>query len=155
QNVDVFMGLIERANLWQFARRPLDLDWLAQFWHRHGRLGALAEMLEICVSERLQESNRDRSRQDGLDDTRALHGVERIGAALVFGRKETLTVPDSHIDLAPETSLDITNVLPDWSPHDRVALLSRAVFDPATLGRARLHNDNQGVVRGYLAARWL
>jgi len=29
------------------------------------------------------------------------------------------------------------------------------VFDPATLGRARIHNDNQAVVRAYLAARWL
>ena len=29
------------------------------------------------------------------------------------------------------------------------------MFNPATFGRARLHNDNQGVVRSYLAARWL
>ncbi len=34
------------------------------------------------------------------------------------------------------------------------ACLTRPVFDPATFGRARLHNDNEGVVRGYLAARW-
>ena len=113
-------------------------------------------MLDICISERLQESNLDRARQDGLDVARATHAVERTGAALVFGRKETITVPDSEIDLAAEaSSLDIADVLPDWSPHDRDALLARAVFDPATLGRARVHNDNQGVVRGYLAARWL
>jgi hypothetical protein len=156
QNVDPFMGQIEAANLWQFARRPLDLDWLVQFWHGRGRLGNLAEMLDICVSERLQESNVDRARQDGLDVVRATHAVERIGAALVFGRKETVAVPDSDVDLAPEgTSLDIGDILPDWSPHDRGALLGRTVFDPATLGRARLHNDNQGVVRGYLTARWL
>ncbi len=156
QNLDAFIGQIETANLWQFARRPLDVDWLVQFWHSHGRLGSLAEMLDICISERLQESNLDRARQDGLDVARATHAVERTGAALVFGRKETITVPDSEIDLAAEaSSLDIADVLPDWSPHDRDALLARAVFDPATLGRARVHNDNQGVVRGYLAARWL
>jgi hypothetical protein len=34
-------------------------------------------------------------------------------------------------------------------------LLARPVFDPATFGRARLHNDNEGVVSGYLTARWL
>jgi hypothetical protein len=45
--------------------------------------------------------------------------------------------------------------LPDWSADDRLLLLSRPIFDPATLGRARFHNDNEGLVRGYLAARWL
>ena len=34
-------------------------------------------------------------------------------------------------------------------------LLTRPVFDPETFGRTRLHNDNDGVVRAYLAARWL
>jgi hypothetical protein len=33
--------------------------------------------------------------------------------------------------------------------------LQRAIFDPATFGRARFHNDNRGVVRAYLTARWL
>jgi hypothetical protein len=85
----------------------------------------------------LQESNLDRARQDGLDVARVMQAVERIGAAFVFGRKETIAVPDGEIDLALETSFDIADILPDWSPHDRIALLGRAVFDPATLGRAR------------------
>jgi hypothetical protein len=34
-------------------------------------------------------------------------------------------------------------------------LLTRPVFDPATFGRVRLHNDNTGEVRSYLAVRWL
>src|SRR5262249_51106876 len=85
-----------------------------------------------------------------------MHAIERIGAALVFGRKSTIRVPDAEITLeANPSSLDIADVLPDWSPQNRSLLLLRAVFDPATLGRARFHNDNQGVVRAYLAARWL
>jgi hypothetical protein len=156
KNPDSLMGQIHAANLWQFARRPLDLGWLVEFWHRNGRLGNPAEMLETCISERLLESNIDRARQDSLDLVRAAQAVERIGAALVFGRQETIAVPHSDIDFAPETSsLDIADVLPDWSQRDRVVLLERAVFDPATLGRARFHNDNQGIVRGYLTARWL
>jgi hypothetical protein len=155
-NLETFIGQLEMANLWQFARRPLDLDWLVQFWHSHNRLGSLAEMLEVCIAERLQESNLDRARLDNLDAARAAHAVERIGAAMVFGRKGTVAVPDAEIALAPDmSSLDIADVLPDWSPQDRALLLTRAVFDPATLGRARFHNDNQGVVRSYLAARWL
>jgi hypothetical protein len=66
QNVDAFVGQIETANLWQFARRPLDLDWLVEFWQSHSRLGSLAETLEVCLAERLQESNLDRARQDNL-----------------------------------------------------------------------------------------
>jgi hypothetical protein len=113
-------------------------------------------MLEVCLAERLQESNLDRARQDSLDVARAMHAVERIGAAMAFGSKSTIRVPDAEITLnADPSSLDIADVLPDWSPQDRSLLLLRAVFDPATLGRARIHNDNQAVVRAYLAARWL
>jgi hypothetical protein len=88
--------------------------------------------------------------------TRALHAIERIGAALVFGRKATISVPDSEL-LRPEDErpLNVDEVLPDWSAQDRSHLLSRPIFDPATFGRARLHNDNEGTVRGYLTACWL
>jgi hypothetical protein len=156
QNLDAFIAQIETANLWQFARRPLDLDWLVQFWHSHKRLGNLAEMLDICIAERLQESNLDRARLDSLDAAHAYRAIERIAAAMVFSKMETVAVPDDEISLSDTTSvLDVADVLPDWSPQDRGRLLTRAVFDPATFGRARIHNDNQGVVRSYLAARWL
>ena len=156
ESPDTFIAQIGAADLWQFARRPLDLDWLVQFWHNHKRLGNLSEILPICISERLQELNLDRAREDGLDVDRAAHALERIGAAMVFGHRDTIAVPDSEIDLADDQSLiDLSCVLPDWSPQDRDRLLTRAVFDPATFGRARIHNDNEGVVRSYLAARWL
>jgi hypothetical protein len=140
----------------RFARRPLDLDWLVEFWQSNGRLGSLEEMLESSLTARVRETNLDRARGDGLDETRALQAIERIGAALVFGRKTTIAIPDSELVLSnEERSLDLAQVLPDWSPEDRARLLTRPVFDPATFGRVRLHNDNEGVVRGYLAAQWL
>jgi hypothetical protein len=156
QSLDTFLAQLERAGLWQFARRPLDLDWLVQFWNSHKRLGTLAETLDICIRERLHESNLDRARQDSLDVERAYQAVERVGAAMIFARRDTIAVPDAEIDLTDNPSLmDIAEILPDWSPQDRERLLTRAIFDPATLGRARIHNDNQGVVRSFLAARWL
>jgi hypothetical protein len=155
-NVDAFLAQIETANLWRFARRPLDLDWLVDFWQSQGRLGSLAEMLENSLTARVRETNLDRAQGDALDETRALQAIERIGAALVFGRKSTIAIPDSELVLSKEESLlDLAPVLPEWSPEDRMRLLTRPVFDPATFGRARLHNDNVGVVRGYLTARWL
>lgn len=155
-SVDGLLEQIESGNLWQFARRPLDLDWLTEFWRANRRLGSLAEMLRVCIAARLQESNTDRTRRDDLAAERAAAGLERVAAALVFGRKDTIAIPDGEIDLtADQSAVDLADVLPDWSPQDRTRLITRAVFDPATYGRARLHNDNEGVVRGFLAARWL
>jgi hypothetical protein len=155
-NLDAFLAQIEAANLWRFARRPLDLDWLVEFWQNNERLGSLAEMLENSLTARVRETNLDRAHGDSLDQTRALQAIDRIGAALVFGRKTTIAIPDRELVLSNEEQpLNLAKVLPDWSPEDRTRLLTRPVFDPATFGRVRLHNDNEGVVRGYLASRWL
>jgi hypothetical protein len=55
-NLDAFLAQIEAANLWAFAGRPLDLDWLVEFWQRCGRLGSLEEMLETSLSKRIGET---------------------------------------------------------------------------------------------------
>jgi hypothetical protein len=155
-NLDGLIAAIEAANLWGFARRPLDLDWIVRYWRSHGRLGSFTVMTEVGLRERLQETDPARGRRDGLDAERAKHGLERIGAALVFGRQMTIAIPDKDAPLETEgTVARIDDVLPDWSSEDRMKLLTRPAFDPATFGRARLHNDNEGVVRAYLAARWL
>ena len=55
----------------------------------------------------------------------------------------------------PSGRWTLGDILPDWSEPDVGRLLRRAAFDPATFGRCRLHNDNDGEVSSYLAARWL
>ncbi|MBB2984621.1 hypothetical protein [Paraburkholderia tropica] len=156
QDLDGLMAAIDAANLWGFARRPLDLDWIVRYWRSHGRLGSFTVMTEVGLRERLQETDPERGRRDGLDAERAKHGLERVGAALVFGRKMTIAIPDNDAQFETEgTVARIDDVLPDWSGEDRMKLLTRPAFDPATFGRARLHNDNEGVVRAYLTARWL
>ena len=155
-DVEGLIEHIERADLWQFARRPLDLDWLSGYWRRHHRLGTLAEMVETSLAERLKEVDPQRDRVTTLNASRAMAALERVGAALVFGRAATISIPDSRADLDPSDSpLKLEEVLPDYSGPERADLITRPVFDPATFGRTRLHNDNLGVVRAYLAARWL
>ena len=155
-NLDGLMAAINAANLQELARRPLDLDWIARYWRINGRLGDFAAMIEASLRERLQETDPDRTRRDSLAAERARHGLERIGAALVLGRHSTIAIPDKDIFIDDDrTVAGIDGVLPDWSNEDRLQLLTRPAFDPATFGRARLHNDNEGVVRAYLAARWL
>ena len=155
-NLDGLIAAIEAANLREFARRPLDLDWIVRHWRDHGRLGSFTAMIEASLRERLQETDPDRSRRDSLDAERAMQGLERIGAALVLARQTIIAIPDKDVPLEDHRAATrIDGVLPDWPNEDRLQLLTRPAFDPATFGRARLHNDNEGVVRAYLAARWL
>jgi len=154
-NLNGFLEAVDVADLWHFARRPLDLDWLARFWQIEGRLGSLAEMVEKSIAERLKETNIERARGDTLDSSAAIRAVERIGAAMVFGKQATIAIPNSDVSFTSDLPLDLADMLPDWSAEDRMLLLSRPVFDPATLGRIRFHNDNDGVVRAFLTARWL
>jgi hypothetical protein len=81
--------------------------------------------------------------------------VERIGAAMMFGRQTTSAIPDREAALTSDFSLNLASILPDWSGDDRVRLLTRPIFDPATFGRVRFHNDNDGTVRSFLTAKWL
>jgi hypothetical protein len=99
------------------SKRPLDLYWLVEFWQSHGRLGSLAEMLRNSLVARVRETNLDRSRVDALDEARASMALQRIGSALVFGRKATIGIPDSELTLSDEERpLDVAQVLPDWTP---------------------------------------
>jgi hypothetical protein len=153
---DPFIQAIDAADLWFLACRPLDLDWLVAYWKRQGRFGPLSAMIEVSLRGRLRETNRQHALDDSLDPTRAMQALERIGAAMVFGRVDKIAVDDPGLsfDPAPGT-LRLEDILPDWSTAARRQLLTRAVFDPATYGCVRLHNDNEGTVRAFLTARWL
>jgi hypothetical protein len=151
---EAFISAIQEANLWSLARRPLDLNWLVAYWRRHARLGTLSAMMELSLAERLQEPDPQRARTDPIEHSRAMRALERVGASLVFGRFDTLTIPDPETASGTQTS-ELDLILPDWSSEHRRRLLARAVFDPATFGRVRLHNDNQGAVRSFLTANWL
>ena len=153
--VEEFSAALERANLWDLARRPLDLDWLVRYWLRHRTFGSLAEMLRLSLDERLREVDPQRARRDPLEGQRSMQALERISAALTFGRINDIKVPDSALALEDSIALDLNKVLPDWSGAEIVRLLSRAIFDPARFGHVRLHNDNQGVVRAFLTAAWM
>lgn len=153
---DVFLKAIEKADLWRFARRPLDLQWLVHSWRTNASFGSYQRMLELSLRQRLQESDPKRARRDALDSERAYHALTRIGAALVLQGLRYVLVPDGAVALNEgRTGLPLEAVLPEWSGRDRTYLINRAVFDPVVVGLVRLHQDNQGEVRSYLAARWL
>jgi hypothetical protein len=153
-DIDAFLQAIAEGHHWRFARRPRDFGWMVDFWRDNRRLGTLSEMYQSSLTARLEEDNPTYRKADTLDRTRAWQALESIGAALVFGRAVAVALPSEEIDDAP-VGLDLRDILPDWDRADIARLLGRAVFEPGAVGRTRLHNDNEGSVRAYLAARWL
>lgn len=155
-DVDRLCAELDRQNLWSFARRPTDLDWLAGYWRTEGKFGSLQQMLDVSITERLKETNQARARRDALDAAKARALVERIGAALVLQQLDTVVVPDTDGEARRDVAfLDLKDIAPDLTPGEQNALINRPIFDPATPGFVRLHNDNQAAVRGFLAAKWL
>ncbi len=155
-DVVAFVKELERGHLWPLARRPLDLQWLIGYWRKNGRFGKFAEMLALAIDERSQETDPGRARASSHNANRIRSGLRRLGAALVLGHARAVAIPDSGLAADDQTdSLQIVEVLPDWNANERLELLRLPAFDPSTFGRARLHNDNEGAVRGFLAAGWL
>ena len=141
-DVTTFFDALDESNLWDFARRPLDLDWLVGYWRSCGALGPLSEMLELSLRERLEEPDPQRSQHDPIDVGRAMAALERIGAALMLQGLQDIAVPDSSLEFSDsQAALDLAGVLPNWSGKDRAILMGRAVFDPSSAGLARLPAD--------------
>lgn len=155
QQLDAFMNALDHDNLWSFAKRPLDLGWLVDYWRKNQRFGRFAEMLEASVRARLQEENPEHGSRDEIDIERGMAALERIAATMVFGRNDRIKIPDTELTFEASNAFELRHMLPDWPTERLPMLLSRPAFDPASLGQVRLHNDNDGVVRGFLAARWL
>lgn len=155
-DVDSFMDSVERARLEPFASRPIDLDWLVGYWHEYGRFGTLAAMLQLNLSDRLREKNPKRERRVSLSDKDAMRALERTGAALVLGKKDTISLIDRGRKLGEKgDGISLAHLLSDLPPGERVDLINRAVFVPAKAGSTRLHNDNTGIVRAFLCAQWI
>ncbi len=154
-SVETFLEALERNGLMRFARRPLDLQWLVDHWQANQAFGSLREMLKLSVNKRLTETNTQLARIDALTLDACNEAADRIGAAIVLQEVDAIVVPDSGLDrLEVVEAIDLAQLLPDWTSADRVKLISRAAFPPSRAGFVRLHNDNEGIVRSYLAARW-
>lgn len=154
-DVQKFLDGLGEAKLWSFARRPLDLDWLVRYWRAHGSFGRFADMLDLNLSERITEPDPDRAKSIQLDQAVGMRALERIGAALVLGKLRDIEIPDSGNRAEPQPALRLREALPDVSQSRQSNLMNSAVFVPSGVGLVRLHNDNDGVVSAYLAARWL
>jgi len=152
-DTDAFIREIERRGLGTFAQRPGDLLELAEYWKAYGRFASFAEMTRFSIAQKLAERDADRADADLLADDRAREGAERVAAALTLGKAFTLRAPGQDPDpTLAAGALNPADILPDWKPSERAALLRRGVFAPATYGRIKFHHRS---TQEYLTAQWL
>ncbi len=151
-DADAFVQEITKQNAWSFARRPLDLIELIAVWMSKGKLGTKQEQHSFNVEVKLKDRP-ERADAGKLSGDQAEDGAERLALAMALTRRRSIKPPDFHV-AAPsdEVILDASRVLSDWPLDSTGALLRRAIFDPATLGRVRFHHQS---IQEFLAARRL
>lgn len=146
--VDDFFAALDHAHAWEFARRPIDVVALADFWQQQNRIGTLTELIEFDLVRNLRE--RRAKVGDMLSDGDARAGAEALAAGAVFCGQPNIKVSDVNVE---GTGLDGQLSVPANFTRDQFdALLARPVFDGASFGRVRFHHRR---VREYLAACWV
>ena len=147
---DAFMKALAESGAQDLCSRPSDVVDLVGYWNDHRRLGRLAEVLEANVTRKVKQP--DQRVEPALSPDEARAAAEDLAAAVVLGRTRSLLAPDEIVDPAQRTNaIDPADALPGWDEGKIRTLLSRPVFDEATLGRVRFHHRS---VSEYLAARW-
>lgn len=150
---DAFIDALKQSGHLFLAGRPRDLEWLADYWNREGRIGARWDMLDLNVLAKSREANEVHSGSDPLSPETALWGAERLAGATILCRQPAIRLPDPEITLHPErTALDPATVLPTWDVRAIASLLRRPLFEEAPSGRVRWHHAS---TQTYLTGRWL
>jgi len=151
-DADAFVREITRQNAWSFARRPLDLIELITVWLSKRKLGTKQEQHEFNLEVKLNDKP-DRADAGKLSGDQAVDGAERMALAMALTRRRSIKPPELHVAVpSDEAVLDASRVLNHWPLDFTSALLRRAIFDPATLGRVRFHHQS---IQEFLAARRL
>jgi len=143
-----FIQALEDRDAWNFARRPLDLSELVNLWESEGCLGTQAKQHEFNAQTKIKDAP-GRADSGVLSYEKARLGAERLALALALTKKRTLRCPDESRTSSDNVALDPEVFLPDWTEAERMVLLRRSLFDPATYGRIRFHHRS---VQEYLAA---
>lgn len=152
-NVDAFLDALKRTEADIFARRPLDLIDLIDYWTNSGKIANRAKLIESSIITKLKEDDSDRATAFPLTFDDAIEGAEMIAADVSFQRKDRILIPEQNIE--PELkrgSINAESVLSNWDSKQIRAILQRPVFDKAIYGTVRFHHRS---VREYLTAKWL
>ncbi|MFT4925368.1 MAG: hypothetical protein ACI8WB_001461 [Phenylobacterium sp.] len=152
-DTDKFIEELGRLELDELASRPLDLTFLIQIWQKNNCFGTLEEQLGLLVTTKLEETNQGSDKRLILSHSEVHSGVMRLALASVLGRTRSIATLGELVQCELNESLiNPKQILYDWDDQKIRALLSRAIFDPATFGRVKFHHR---IVQEYLAAKQL
>jgi len=140
-NPEAFIHALEANHAWEFARRPLDVNGLIEYWKQHGRLGSLTELIEHSLRLSLRETE-PRETNYPLTPETARRGAEALAATVLLCRNFNIKVPDDAY-VPSVSALDASNCLPAmWSAAEKRALLTRPLFDVSAVIRNRHVSKN-------------
>jgi hypothetical protein len=135
-DLDTFLDAVRVSNAWSFLQRPLDVKWLARYWHTNGRLGGYRELVSHNVDERLGERH---DRPTILSATDARDAAAKLAFAALVTRSGAFLLPGESDPRAAD-ALEPGKLLPERSAGEIRDLLGRGLFDEATYGRVRIHH---------------
>ncbi|HKO46534.1 MAG TPA: hypothetical protein VJV79_02355 [Polyangiaceae bacterium] len=147
--IDRFLEEVNSANAWSFLERPLDVEWLVAYWSDKRRLGTLRELVDFNIDEKLKERQ---GRPSRISASRAREGARKLALVAQLTSAGAFRLPGETPDPAAEAAIDPAAVLKQWTGPEIEDLLTRALFDEATYGRARIHHRS---VQEFLAAEAL
>lgn len=153
QQVDAFISAVRQADAMELANRPQDLLGLTALWRQTGQIGTKYEILKWSIDQRLREMNTDLQFVDTLSQREATEGAQLVAAAMTLGHKRFIAWPiEGKSPLPDSVSINPADVLPGLSAQQHKLLINRAIFDPASHGRVRIHHRS---AQELLCAEWL
>lgn len=151
-NPSALLSDIRRRHAEEFAKRPQDLIELCADWRNHEAIRTHRKQVANNIVVKLKART---SRKEGtpLSPDKAFEGASRLALAAMLTRKLTFRhSAEADKSGGVGTALDPADILTDWSPGERSALLERALFGFASYGRVRFHHRS---VIEYLASERL
>ncbi len=144
ENVDDFLGALERNALYGLAQLPFDLEVLIAIWNLTGALDSRLAVLEHGLRQRL---GRTGAAMSLLSLDRALDGARRLALATTMIGEANILLPGRF-----GAGIDASTLLVSWSPDEVRELLSRGVFSDAIYSMVRFRHRE---TRELLAAKGL
>ncbi|NJK30958.1 MAG: hypothetical protein HC927_00340 [Deltaproteobacteria bacterium] len=129
---------VRKASAQPFIARPLDVEWMVDYWNDHNEVGTLTELVERSVDKRLDERRPNSCLRSRLAKQKARDGLERLaGLAVLSGRWSFLVPGEESRGLGGDDTIDPRQALEDWSDDEIRELLTRASStNPPTAGSA-------------------
>lgn len=148
ENIPSFLNEIERFDLLEFAERPFDLDSIINKWKNEGALDSRSEIIKYNIQQRLTDMHTSDRKSINVSLDKLYEGAQRLAAAVILTRKASINVSSSNFNIK---NINPVEILPEWTPDERLALLGCAIFNDIVYEAVRFrHRD----ILEFLAAQW-